>query len=142
MHWLWHIIVGFFAGNHASVDVLSGDAESKSTTSPRFVESEEPDTLPKRQFKTAEIADAVMGTEVPISPSQLESLFPKNGKDPLSGFTPPCDESSDQCAQPAASADEDSPEEMSLESSQQVTNQELCYMIIILAVTNIFTFKI
>lgn len=108
-----------FAGDHASVDVLSGDAASDSKNSPRFVESEELDTVPKRQFKTAEIADAVMGTEAPISPSDIQSLIPKNVKDPLSGFTPPCDEGSDQCAQPVA-ADEETPEETTSESSQQV----------------------
>lgn len=108
-----------FAGHHASVDVLSGDAASDSTSSPRFVESEELATVPKRQFKTAEIADAVMGTDPPISPSDIQSLIPKNVKDPLSGFTPPCDEGSDQCAQSVA-ADEETPEETSSESSQQV----------------------
>lgn len=119
-----------FAGHHASVDALSGDAASDSQNSPRFVESEELDTLPKRQFKTAEIADAVMGTDASISPSDIQSLIPKNVKDPLSGFTPPCDEGSDQCAQPAA-ADEEPPEETSSESSQQV---DWLYCIISLAV--------
>ncbi|TNM85207.1 thioredoxin domain-containing protein 15 [Takifugu flavidus] len=106
-------------GHHASVDVLSGDAASDSKNSPSFVESEELDTVPKRQFKTAEIADAVMGTDASISPSDIQALIPKNVKDPLSGFTPPCDEGSDQC-DPVA-ADEEPPEETSSESSQQVT---------------------
>ena len=55
--------------------------------SPKFVESEDLETLPKRQFKTAEIADALMGTEAPINPSDIESLFPKNVKDFQSGFS-------------------------------------------------------
>uniref|UniRef100_A0A3Q0S1S2 Thioredoxin domain containing 15 n=1 Tax=Amphilophus citrinellus TaxID=61819 RepID=A0A3Q0S1S2_AMPCI len=64
--------------------------------SPKFVESGDLESLPKRQFKTAEIADAVMGTETPINPSEIESLFPKNVKDFQSGFSPPCDDSSPQ----------------------------------------------
>lgn len=108
-----------FVENDGSVDfVLSGDVESKN--SPRFVESDEPDTLPKRQFKKAEIADAVMGTEASLSPSDIESFIPKNMKGPQSGFSPPCDESSDQCAEPALAGDEESPEETSSESPQQV----------------------
>lgn len=115
-----------FAEIYASADdVLSGD-ESDSINSPSFVESEEPDSLPKIQFKKAEIADAVMGTEAPISPSDIEALFPKKVNDPQSGFSPPCDGSSDQCAHPA---DTESPEETSA-SSQQVTDQELYYVII------------
>uniref|UniRef100_A0A8C6KUS2 Thioredoxin domain containing 15 n=1 Tax=Nothobranchius furzeri TaxID=105023 RepID=A0A8C6KUS2_NOTFU len=62
---------------------------------PTFVESEDFDSLPKRQFKTAEMADAVMGTEIPIDPSDIESLIPKNVKEFQAGFSPPCDESSD-----------------------------------------------
>ncbi|CAK6957308.1 thioredoxin domain-containing protein 15 [Scomber scombrus] len=57
---------------------LSEDAVSDLENSPKFVESEDLDVLPKRQFKTAEIADAVMGTEAPIDPSDIESLFPRN----------------------------------------------------------------
>lgn len=114
-----------FVENDDSVDnVLSGDVESDSKNSPRFVESEELDSLPKRQFKKAEIADAVMGTEASLSPSDIESFIPKNMKDPQAGFSPPCDESSDQCAEPVA-ADEESAEEMNSESSQQVTDQEI-----------------
>ncbi|KAL2094691.1 hypothetical protein ACEWY4_009410 [Coilia grayii] len=45
----------------------------------------------QKQFKTAEIADAVMGTELPANPADIESLIPNSG-DPLSGFTAPCDE--------------------------------------------------
>lgn len=114
-----------FVENDDSVDV-----ESDSKNSPRFVELEQLDSLPKRQFKKAEIADAVMGTEASLSPSDIESFIPKNMKDPHSGFSPPCDESSAQCAEPAVAADEESPEETSSESSQQVTDQELYYMII------------
>lgn len=119
------VFVCAFVENDDSVDnVLSGDVESDSKNSPKFVESEELDSLPKRQFKKAEIADAVMGTEASLSPSDIESFIPKNMKDPQAGFSPPCDESSDQCAKPVA-ADEESPEEMNSESSQQVTDQEL-----------------
>ncbi|KAF1378305.1 hypothetical protein PFLUV_G00189160 [Perca fluviatilis] len=101
--------------------VLSEDAVSDLENSPKFVESEDLDSLPKRQFKTAEIADAVMGTEAPIDPSDIESLFPKNVKDFQSGFSPPCDENSAQCASPALAANEASVEEGSDESSQQIT---------------------
>lgn len=90
--------------------------------SPKFVESEDLDSLPKRQFKTAEIADAVMGTEAPIDPSDIESLFPKNVKDFQSGFSPPCDENSAQCGSPALTTQGASLDEKSLEPSQQVTN--------------------
>uniref|UniRef100_A0A3P8TZM3 Thioredoxin domain containing 15 n=1 Tax=Amphiprion percula TaxID=161767 RepID=A0A3P8TZM3_AMPPE len=84
--------------------MLSEDTASDSENSPKFVESEDLDSLPKRQFKTAEIADAVMGTETPIDPSDIESLFPKNVKDFKSGFSPPCDENSAQCGSPALDA--------------------------------------
>uniref|UniRef100_A0A3Q3WQY5 Thioredoxin domain-containing protein n=1 Tax=Mola mola TaxID=94237 RepID=A0A3Q3WQY5_MOLML len=90
--------------------VLSEDAVSDLENSPKFVESDDWDSLPKRQFKTAEIADAVMGTEAPIDPSDIESLFPKNVGDPQSGFSPPCDEN--ECGSPAPAADEESREEM------------------------------
>lgn len=103
--------------------MLSEDAVSDLENSPKFVESEDLDSLPKRQFKTAEIADAVMGTEAPIDPSDIESLFPKNVKDFQSGFSPPCDEASAQCGSPALAAKEVSLEETSAESSQQVSNQ-------------------
>ncbi|XP_044078663.1 thioredoxin domain-containing protein 15 isoform X2 [Siniperca chuatsi] len=102
-------------------DMLSEDAVSDLENSPKFVESEDLDSLPKRQFKTAEIADAVMGTETPIDPSDIESLFPKNVKDFQSGFSPPCDENSAQCGSPALAAKGASLEEKSSESSQQVT---------------------
>lgn len=103
--------------------MLSEDPVSDLENSPKFVESEDLDSLPKRQFKTAEIADAVMGTEAPINPSDIESLFPKNVKDFQSGFSPPCDESSAQCGSPALAASGGaSMEDMSSESLQQVTN--------------------
>ncbi|XP_037604808.1 thioredoxin domain-containing protein 15 [Sebastes umbrosus] len=98
--------------------VLSEDADLENI--PKFVESEDLDSLPKRQFKTAEIADAVMGTEAPIDPSDIESLFPKNVKDFQSGFSPPCDENSAQCGSPALAAKAESLEENSDESSQQL----------------------
>ncbi|XP_070773919.1 thioredoxin domain-containing protein 15 [Enoplosus armatus] len=102
--------------------MLSEDAVSDLENSPKFVESEDLDSLPKRQFKTAEIADAVMGSEAPIDPSDIESLFPKNVKDFQSGFSPPCDENSAQCGSPALAGGEGaSLEEKSTESSQQVT---------------------
>uniref|UniRef100_A0A1A7YKG6 Thioredoxin domain containing 15 n=1 Tax=Iconisemion striatum TaxID=60296 RepID=A0A1A7YKG6_9TELE len=92
---------------------------------PKFVESEDLDSLPKRQFKTAEIADAVMGTEIPIDPSDIESLIPKNVKDFQAGFSPPCDESSGQCGSPppavAAAGEEEWMEEWESESLQQVS---------------------
>ncbi|XP_060911407.1 thioredoxin domain-containing protein 15 [Labrus mixtus] len=100
---------------------LSDDAVSDLENSPKFVESEDLSSLPKRQFKTAEIADAVMGTEAPIDRSNIESLFPKNVKDFQTGFSPPCDEYSAQCGSPALAAKEASMEETSTESTQQVT---------------------
>lgn len=93
--------------------------------SPKFVELEDLDSLPKRQFKTAEIADAVMGTEASIDPSDIESLFPKNVKDFQSGFSPPCDENSAQCGSPAVAAKGASLEERSTEALQQVIRSSL-----------------
>ncbi|XP_010735892.1 thioredoxin domain-containing protein 15 isoform X1 [Larimichthys crocea] len=101
--------------------ILSEDTLPDLENSPKFVESEDLDSLPKRQFKTAEIADAVMGTEAPIDPSDIESLFPKNVKDFQSGFSPPCDENSAQCGSPALTTQGASLDEKSLEPSQQVT---------------------
>uniref|UniRef100_A0A3B4FKC9 Thioredoxin domain containing 15 n=1 Tax=Pundamilia nyererei TaxID=303518 RepID=A0A3B4FKC9_9CICH len=91
--------------------ILSEDTLSDLENSPKFVESGDLDSLPKRQFKTAEIADAVMGTETPIDPSDIESLFPKNVKDFQSGFSPPCDDSSAQCSSPAPAENGGSQEE-------------------------------
>ncbi|KAM4546670.1 thioredoxin domain-containing protein 15 [Fundulus diaphanus] len=107
--------------NHESLQMLvSEEAVSDLENKPKFVESEELDSLPKRQFKTAEIADAVMGTETPIDPSDIESLFPKNVEDFQSGFSPPCDENSDQCVSPAQAEDPALLEEQDSESVQQV----------------------
>lgn len=100
--------------------MTADDAVSDLENSPKFVESDDLDSLPKRQFKTAEIADAVMGTEAPIDPSEMKSLFPKNVKDSQSGFSPPCDENGAQCGPPAMTAEEGSHEEKNSESSQQV----------------------
>lgn len=88
---------------------------------PKFVESGDLESLPKRQFKTAEIADAVMGTETPINPSEIESLFPKNVKDFQSGFSPPCDDSGAQCGSTAPAENGASQEENDADSSQQLT---------------------
>ncbi|XP_068455817.1 thioredoxin domain-containing protein 15 [Clinocottus analis] len=94
--------------------MLSEDAVSEMENTPKFVELEDMDSPPKRQFKTAEMADAVMGTEAPIDPSDIESLFPKNVKDFQSGFSPPCDEYSGRCGSSAM-------EDMSEEPSEQIT---------------------
>uniref|UniRef100_UPI003AAB5ADB thioredoxin domain-containing protein 15 n=1 Tax=Centroberyx gerrardi TaxID=166262 RepID=UPI003AAB5ADB len=96
---------------------LSEDVASDLENSPKFVETEDMESMPKRQFKTAEIADAVMGTETPIDPSDIESLFPKNVKDFQSGFSPPCDENDAQCGSAALAAED----EKNSESSEQVT---------------------
>ncbi|XP_071399188.1 thioredoxin domain-containing protein 15 [Centroberyx affinis] len=96
---------------------LSEDVASDLENSPKFVETEDLESMPKRQFKTAEIADAVMGTETPIDPSDIESLFPKNVKDFQSGFSPPCDENDAQCGSAALAAEE----ERNSESSEQLT---------------------
>ena len=100
--------------------MLSDDAVSDLENSPKFVESEDLESLPKRQFKTAEIADAVMGTEAPINPSDIESLFPKNLNDFQSGFSPPHDENSAQCGSSLLDAKGASQEDKSTELSQQV----------------------
>lgn len=92
--------------------------------SPKFVESGALDSFPKRQFKTAEIADAVMGTEAPIDPLDIESLFPKNVKDSHSGFSLPCDDDSAQCGPPTVPASGESQEEKSSESSQEEKSSE------------------
>nr|XP_020467631.1 thioredoxin domain-containing protein 15 [Monopterus albus] len=101
--------------------MLSEDAASDSENNPKFVESEDLESLPKRQFKTAEIADAVMGTEAPIDLSDIESLVPKNAKDFQLGFSPPCDENSVQCGSHVLDAKGVSLEEKSTEMSKQVT---------------------
>ncbi|XP_015239709.1 PREDICTED: thioredoxin domain-containing protein 15 [Cyprinodon variegatus] len=110
--------------NHESLQVvLPQETVSDLENNPKFVDGEEVDSLPKRQFKTAEIADAVMGTETPVDPSRMESLFPKNVKDITSGFSPPCDESSNQCVSPAQAEDIEQLDEEESESEQQVTLQ-------------------
>lgn len=103
--------------------MLSENAGSDMENSPKFVESEDLDSLPKRQFKTAEIADALMVTETTIDPSDIESLVPKNGKDFQSGFSPPVDENSAhaQLDSPVVAPPEESLEEKTTESPQQVT---------------------
>ncbi|XP_061926170.1 thioredoxin domain-containing protein 15 [Entelurus aequoreus] len=89
--------------------VLAEEPDSEGR--PKLMESAEA-RVTKRQFKTAEIADAVMGTETPIDPSDIESLFPKNLKDFPSAFSPPCDDG--ECAVVAE-------DEESAEAFQQVT---------------------
>lgn len=91
---------------------LGSDSENR----PNFVGMEELTSQPKRQFKTAEIADAVMGTEVPVDPAGMESLIPKNMKDFQMGFSPPCDDES-ECG-PTLTLVE--PVEENMEPSQQV----------------------
>lgn len=102
--------------NHESLHVLlSEETVSDLENKPKFLESEELDSLPKRQFKMAEIADAVMGTETPFDRSDIESLFPKE-----SGFSPPCDENSDQCVSPVQDEDLALLQEEESETMQQV----------------------
>ncbi|XP_008330662.1 thioredoxin domain-containing protein 15 [Cynoglossus semilaevis] len=104
--------------NNEQLDLMtSEDAASDMENSSMIVELGKPETPPKRQFKTAEIADAVMATETPIDQSDIESLLPKNMKEYHTGFTPPCDEISDQCASSA----NDAKQETNAEPSQQVT---------------------
>lgn len=105
--------------------MMSENAVPESENSPRFMESEDQDSLSKRQFKTAEIADALMGSEAPIDPAEIESLIPKNAKDSQAGFLPPCDDNSDQCgsllqAAAGASLEEEEEEVEHTEISQQV----------------------
>jgi len=95
---------------------FSEDLGSDSENSPQFMDMELK-SQPKRQFKTAEIADAVMGTELPADPSGMESLIPKNVQDVQAGFSPPCDNDA-QCHSPLTPEE---PSEKILEPSQQVT---------------------
>nr|XP_057944045.1 thioredoxin domain-containing protein 15 [Doryrhamphus excisus] len=100
------------ASNEHDELVLAEEAtESALEGSSGFVESSDPKAA-KRQFKTAEIADAVMGTEASINPSDIKSLFPKNMKDFQSGFSPPCEDG--ECVGVTQ-------EEENAEASQQVT---------------------
>lgn len=96
---------------------FSEDMGSDTEISPRFVGAEEPKSQPMRQFKTAEMADAVMGTELPADPSGMESLIPKNVKDFHTGFSPPCDDDA-QCALTLTPVE---PSEENMEPSQPVT---------------------
>ncbi|XP_077361587.1 thioredoxin domain-containing protein 15 [Festucalex cinctus] len=106
-------VLGFWAVTSQEHDEPKLSEEEVVATSsediPEFAEGEDPRFL-KRQFKTAEMADAVMGSEPPIDSSDMESLFPKNAKDFQSGFSPPCDDGRECRA-----------EEDSSETSQQVT---------------------
>lgn len=117
----------FTQGNTNSFGrMMSEMAVPESENSPRFMESEDQDSLSKRQFKTAEIADALMGSEAPIDPAEIESLIPKNAKDSQAGFLPPCDDNSDQCgsllqAAAGASLEEEVEDVEHTEISQQVT---------------------
>lgn len=78
---------------------------------------ESEDSPPKRQFKLAEMADAMMGSVAPTAPSDIESLFPQNVRDQQAGFSPPSEESGAQC-------DPSGAEDVSGEPSQQVTRQQ------------------
>lgn len=106
--------------------MLSENASPESENSPRFVESEDQDSPSKRQFKTAEIADALMGSEAPIDPAEIESLIPKNAKDSQAGFLPPCDENSDQCGSLLEVAAGASLEEEEEEMEHTEISQEVC----------------
>lgn len=57
--------------------------------SPEFVEREDPELQPKWSFKTAEIADAVLGTELSVDPAGMESLIPRNVKGTQAGYSTP-----------------------------------------------------
>lgn len=117
---LWGFSSAIPQENDESMEViLSEDNMSDLENSPKFVESDDLASRPKKQFKTAEIADAVLGTETPIDPADIESLFPKNVKDSLSGFSPLCDENSERCGSPADGGE--STEESDAETLQQVT---------------------
>lgn len=69
---------------------LTDDADLDAQPIPEYV-TEEPLALSQKQYKTAEIADAVLGTEPHTNPADIEALTPHSA-DPLSGFTVPCDE--------------------------------------------------
>uniref|UniRef100_A0A3Q2YV62 Thioredoxin domain containing 15 n=1 Tax=Hippocampus comes TaxID=109280 RepID=A0A3Q2YV62_HIPCM len=108
-----HLIDGITMSEIHLFSTLSEEewaATSHSEGIPELAEGEDPMFL-KRQFKTAEMADAVMGSEAAIDPSDMESLFPKNVQDVRSGFSPPCDDG----AECPPAEDEDA------EMSQQVT---------------------
>ncbi|XP_057677879.1 thioredoxin domain-containing protein 15 [Corythoichthys intestinalis] len=97
-YYLIFILVLLFSSvsshEHDELDLSKEQAAiSTSESVPEFTKGADPRSL-KRQFKTAEIADAVMGTEAPIDQSDMESLYPKNVKDFQLGFSPPCDDDS------------------------------------------------
>ena len=96
-----YCLITFTESSESSETKWSEDALSDLENSPKFVETDNFESHPKRQFKTAEIADALMGTETPIDPSDIESLYPKNVKDFQSGFLPPCAEDDAECAAPS-----------------------------------------
>ncbi|XP_062309808.1 thioredoxin domain-containing protein 15 [Osmerus eperlanus] len=97
---------------------FSEDLGSDPENRPEFVRMDNLESQPKRQYKTAEIADALMGTELPADPSGLESLIPKNVKDFQMGFSPPCDDDA-QCGSPQTPGE---PADGNVvEPSQQVT---------------------
>lgn len=98
---------------------LSGNIVSDLENSPKFVETEDIESQPKRQFKTAEIADAVMGTDTPIDLSDIECLFPKNSKEFQTVFTPPCDENDAQCGGATQAAEGTLVTEKSVGTSEQ-----------------------
>ncbi|KAL6469641.1 hypothetical protein MHYP_G00207600 [Metynnis hypsauchen] len=66
------------------------DSDSDGPT-PQFV-SEDSDLTPKRQFKTAEIADAVLGTEQAGNTAGIEALIPKTWEPPLFDSWELCDD--------------------------------------------------
>lgn len=101
--------------------MLHENAAPESENSPSFVEPEDQDPLSKRQFKTAEIADALMSSEAPIDPAEIESLIPKNAKDSSAGFLPPCDDNTDQCGLLLQTAAGDSLEDEDEDISQHVS---------------------
>lgn len=99
------VSITFTESSESAETKWSEDALSDLENSPKFVETDNFESQPKRQFKTAEIADALMGTEAPIDPSDIESLFPKNVKDFQSGFLPPCAEDDAECAATSPATD-------------------------------------
>ncbi|XP_072302129.1 thioredoxin domain-containing protein 15 [Eucyclogobius newberryi] len=114
---LYHSEVLKSASAQENEDVLDFglSEESDLENVPKFVESEDVNSLPKMQYKTAEIADAVMGSEAAIDPAEILSLFPKNGQNPQAqGFSPPCDEA--QCVSGGQSS-----EKANAEEAQQIS---------------------
>ncbi|KAG7484670.1 hypothetical protein MATL_G00052640 [Megalops atlanticus] len=75
----------------------------------------------KRQFKTAEIADAVMGTNVPSDPASMESLIPKNAKDFQADFSALCEEDGKCAAAPTPLTGEETPNAKTTEETEPVT---------------------